>query len=452
MTTWASEELQSVELGDQRLNNRLKVLVETLASCPEGSIPQACNGDPAGMKAAYRFFDNDRIDASKIMAGHVASTCTRCEDHDTVLAIQDTTSLDFTQHPGTHGLGYLEADYLRGIKVHSVFGVSPEGVPLGILHQTHWVRDDANYGQTAKRRQKRTAAKESQRWLEAQAATLAALPEDQKVVTIADREADLYDFLALPRREGQEFLIRAAQNRVVAPSQKLFETVADWSPTATLELSLGRRDGKPPRTADLSLRYGNVTIQAPTNRAQAHRGPGVSLTALEVREFTPPPGEAPIHWLLLTTLLVRNVADAVQYLTWYSFRWLIERYHYVLKSGCGVEQLALQTADRLWRAFAVYSIVAWRLLWLTYQARQTPQASCEVALESEEWQALYGLIHQTETVPSTPPTLSEAVRWLAQLGGFLGRRGDGEPGVKTIWRGLTRLQDMVAIWRLLHST
>ena len=240
MTTWASEELQSVELGDQRLNNRLKVLVETLASCPEGSIPQACNGDPAGLKAAYRFFDNDRIDASKILAGHVASTCTRCEDHDTVLAIQDTTSLDFTQHPGTHGLGYLEADYLRGLKVHSVFGVSPEGVPLGILHQIHWVRDDAHYGKKAKRRQKRTAVKESQRWLEAQAATRAALPEGQKVVTIADREADLYDFLALPRQEGQEFLIRAAQNRVVAPSQKLFETVADWSPMATLELSLGR--------------------------------------------------------------------------------------------------------------------------------------------------------------------------------------------------------------------
>ncbi len=118
----------------------------------------------------------------------------------------------------------------------------------------------------------------------------------------------------------------------------------------------------------------------------------VSLTALEVRELTPPPGEAPIHWLLLTTLLVRNVADALQYLTWYSFRWLIERYHYVLKSGCGVEPLALPTADRLWRAFAVYSIVAWRLLWLTYQARQTPQVSCEVALETDEWQALYGFI------------------------------------------------------------
>jgi hypothetical protein len=298
------------------------------------------------------------------------------------------------------------------------------------LHQTHWVRDDANYGKKAKRRQKRTAAKENQRWLEeAQAATLAALPEGQKVVTIADREADWYDFLALPRREGQELLIRADQNQVVAPSQKLCETVANWSPTATLELSLGRREGKPPRTADLSLRYGKVTIQAPVNRTQAHRGPGVSLTALEVRELTPPPGEAPIHWRIETTLLVRNVADAVQYLTWYSFRWLIERYHYVLKSGCGVEQLALQTADRLWRAFAVYSIVAWRLFRFSYQARQTPQASCEVALETDEWQALYGFIHQTQTPPATPPTLFEAVRWLAQLGGFLGRRGDGEPGV-----------------------
>jgi Transposase DNA-binding len=132
MTTWASEELPSVELGDQRLNNRLKVLVETLASCPEGSIPQACNGDPAGLKAAYRVFDNDRVEASKILAGQVASTCTRGEGHATILAIQDTTSLEFTQHRGTHGLGYLEADYWRGIKVHSVFGVSPEGIPLGI--------------------------------------------------------------------------------------------------------------------------------------------------------------------------------------------------------------------------------------------------------------------------------------------------------------------------------
>ena len=241
MTTWARAELPSVELGDQRLNNRLKVLVETLASCPEGSLPQACNGDPACLKAASRVFDNARVDASKILAGHVASTCSRVEGHAIILAIQDTTSLDFTHPPGTHGLGYLEADYWRGLKVHSVFGVSPEGVPLGILHQTHWVRDDANYGQTAKRRQKRTAAKESQRWLDAQAATLAVLPEGQKVVTIADREADLYDCLALPRREGQELLIRAAQNRVLAPSQKLFETVANWSPTATVELSLGRR-------------------------------------------------------------------------------------------------------------------------------------------------------------------------------------------------------------------
>lgn len=227
--------------------------------------------------------------------------------------------------------------------------------------------------------------------------------------------------------------------------------MANWSPTATLELSLGRRDGSPPRTADLSLRYGNVTIQAPANRTKAHRGPGVSRTALEVRELTPPPGEAPIHWRIETTLLVRNLAAALPSLTWYSFRWLIERYHYVLQSGGGVEPLALPTADRWWRAFAVYSILAWRLLGLTDQARQTPQASCEVALETDEWQALDGFIHQTQTVPSTPPTLFEAVRWLAQLGGFLGRRGDGEPGVKTIWRGLTRLQDLVAIWRLLHS-
>ena len=176
------------------------------------------------------------------------------------------------------------------------------------------------------------------------------------------------------------------------------------------------------------------------------------MQVVVAEELSPPAGVKPLRWVLLTTLEVTGWDDAVQIVRWYRTRWLIERYHFVLKSGCGIEKLQLETADRLQRALAVYCVVAWRLLWLTYEARQQPDEVCTVVLAAHEWQALYCTIHQTAIPPATPPTLRQAVRWIAQLGGFLARTGDGEPGVQTIWRGLRRLDDIAAIWLLLHHT
>ena len=167
-------------------------------------------------------------------------------------------------------------------------------------------------------------------------------------------------------------------------------------------------------------------------------------------EENPPQGAKPISWLLLTTLAVNSFEEAVNCVRWYSYRWLIERYHYVLKSGCGVEQLQLETPDRIKRALATYCIVAWRLLWLTYESRKNPELSCDQVLEVHEWQSLYCKIHNCSIPPSQPPSLRQAVRWIAQLGGFLGRTHDGEPGVKTIWRGLRRLHDISSTWKLLR--
>jgi len=135
---------------------------------------------------------------------------------------------------------------------------------------------------------------------------------------------------------------------------------------------------------------------------------------------------------------------------WYTYRWLIERYHYALKSGCGIEKLQLETARRFHMALATFSIVAWRLLWLTYEARVNPDQPCDTVLETCEWQSLCATVNQNPIPPDTPPSLRAAVRMIASLGGFLGRKGDGEPGVKTIWRGLRRLHDIAATWKLLH--
>jgi Transposase Tn5 dimerisation domain len=192
-------------------------------------------------------------------------------------------------------------------------------------------------------------------------------------------------------------------------------------------------------------------IYSPAGRTKAQSAPPVRVNVILATEVNPPSGVEPIRWLLLTTLAVDSVAAAMICIRYYTLRWLIERYHYTLKSGCQLEQLQLETADRIKRAFVTYSLVAWRLLWLTYQSRLEPDASCECILETDEWQALacHHLGHHQP--PVEPPTLGEAVLMLARLGGFLARQGDGVPGVKTIWRGLSRLTDLVAMWRLLHQ-
>jgi hypothetical protein len=174
------------------------------------------------------------------------------------------------------------------------------------------------------------------------------------------------------------------------------------------------------------------------------------VSVVEVQEVHPPEGEKAVHWLLLTNLPVETAEQARQITTWYSLRWLSERLHYVLKSGCRLEASQLSQAVRLERLLAVYTLVAWRILWLTYQARITPDAPCTLALQPAEWQALYLFTQKPRRLPKQPPSLHPAIRWIAQLGGFLGRKGDGEPGVKVLWRGWTRLQDITATFTLLQ--
>jgi hypothetical protein len=156
-----------------------------------------------------------------------------------------------------------------------------------------------------------------------------------------------------------------------------------------------------------------------------------------------------MRWLLVPSLLVPSLEDALRCLHWYSYRWLIERFHFVLKSGCRFEDLQLENAERLKRALASYLIVAWRLLWLTYEARRQPEQPCSEVLETYEWQALY--CFHTSHAPSAASSSYPALHWIARLGGFLGRRADGEPGVKTIWLGFRRLADIAAAWQLMHG-
>jgi hypothetical protein len=447
---WSALELRHVDLGDQRLNQRLVKLVDDLLHAPESSVPVA-SGDWAATKAAYRFWDNPRVDPEDIRAAHSAVTLERLGDerHGPILVIQDTTSFDFTDHPNTAGLGYLGHRKRSGLWLHTALAVTTAGVPLGPLHQHAWTRDPRDLGKRAQRNKEETADKESQRWLDALAATEAALPADQAAVTVADREADFYDLFAAPRREDSHLLIRAKPRRRVRQLEGLLgRAVRAAAAAGTMTVGLRRGDDRPPRQAVLTIRFATVDIAPPSTHVRRKELPHLRLTAILAEEEDPPAGQEPVRWWLLTTLPITTLEGAMRAVAWYALRWLVERYHYVLKSGCRIEQLQLETAERLQRALATYAVVAWRLLWLTYEARRNPETSCEAVLPPEQWRVLHQVVEKSKPLPATPPSLREAVRQIARLGGFLARKGDGEPGVKTIWRGLRRLEDFVSGFKL----
>jgi len=442
-------EMRHARLGDRRLNNRLARTVEALAAHPGASVPEAC-GSWAAAKGAYRLWDSPRVRPEAIREAESLATVERVRGHEAILAIQDTTNVDVSGHPATKGTGPLDHPTARGLKAHSVLASTLEGVPLGILWQRIWTRDINDVGRSRRRRQHETREKESQRWITCLEEAQSAIPEATRVITVADREADIFDLLAAPRRPGSDLLIRAAHDRRVSgEARHLWKAVRDLPVAGTVTVSLRRRDSLAPREARLSVRYGVFAVHPPRNGRRDKRAGPVSVKVVLAEEVAADEA-SPICWLLYTTLPVEGPDQAAQCVRWYSRRWLIERYHYVLKSGCGVEKLQLREAERLERALATFSVVAWFLLWLTYRAREDPGGPCDAVLAPHEWKSLYCTVHGTPTPPARAPTLRDAVRWIARLGGFMGRKHDGEPGVKTIWRGLRRLEDIAHTWSILH--
>lgn len=213
------------------------------------------------------------------------------------------------------------------------------------------------------------------------------------------------------------------------------------------------QEHQPEREATVSVQFCPVTLKPPQRPACEEREPlpAVTLSVVLVREVTPPPDVTPLEWLLLTNVPVHTLEDAVERVRWYRCRWHIEVYFKVLKTGCRLEDCRLATADRLRRFTTLLSIIAWRWYGLTHINRQTPEAPCVLVLAEHEWHALYAVIHHTTRLPDQPPTVRQAIRWIAQLGGFLGRQRDGEPGVTVMWRGWQRLHDIATIWLIMNK-
>lgn len=456
-SSWVIGELGGVDLGDQRLNRRLVETATQLAAQPTAPLNQAC-ADWAATKASYRLFQNERVTEVSILAPHQTQTQVRMAEHALVLAVQDTTYLDYSSHAQTTGLGPIGTpqQQLRGLVQHSTLVLTPTGLPLGVLTQEIWAREpDAPELSAYERRKRPIAEKESNKWLTALRETVQQTPAGVTVVSVCDREADVYELLVEAERLQTGLLVRATQDRALldAETGKVWATVSAAPVRGQLRVHVPAKHDEPERDAIVDMRCCQVTLKPPwrLKRPDQEPLPPITLDVVLVQEVHPPAQVTPLEWLLLTNVPVQTFADAVERVKWYRCRWHIEVYFKVLKSGCRVEDCRLADAERLKRFITLTSVIAWRLYWLTHVNRHLPAAPCTLILAEHEWHALYAKIQRTATFPTQPPTVRQAVHWIARLGGFLDRRRDGEPGITAIWRGWQRLQDMADMWRVSRN-
>lgn len=420
-------EFGEAQVGDARLSRRLVKLADRLGDAPSASIPGACNGH-AETQGAYRLFDQARSDKrglgwESVLAPHMARTEARMAEHPVVLCLQDTTELDFNGQD-IDGLGPLSYKAQRGMYVHPTYAVTPGRLPLGILDNWMWARP--------------LDTVESRRWIEGYerlAERALALP-GTRLVYVADREADILELMqrAHALAHPADYLLRAQHNRCLPQGGKLWPATLATPPLGEIEFTLPERTKQPARLVRQSL-HGH-TVELPDGQ-----GGVISVTCLIAREIGAPEGRKPIEWRLLTNRKIATLEQAAELIEWYRCRWEIETLFHVLKNGCRIEALQLGDIKKLELAVSIYLVVAWRLAHLLKLARIAPERPASDAFEKVEWQAAW-LLAEKEP-PKKAPTVREVVRRIAMLGGFLARKGDGEPGVKTLWQGFVRVSSFV---------
>jgi hypothetical protein len=418
--TWSAEEFATVSLGDERLNKRLIKLAEQLSAKPTESIPGACGGwaDTAG---AYRLLSNERCDWREIMDSHGRCAMQRMGELPVVLCLNDTTELDFNGQT-IEGLGPLSYEAQRGMYLHPTYAVSTDREPLGVLDAWMWAREPKDA------QGRRPGLGESVRWIESYerlAERAAQLPRT-RLVQVGDRESDMLALIARAAALGWpvDLLVRSQHNRRLPSGRRLWDEVQASAVLGEIRFTMGARPGRRARVVRQELRALRVEVD------RGASGP-IEMTCLQAHEVGAPAGEKPVCWRLLTNRPAHDLASAQELIEWYRARWEIEMFFHVLKTGCRVEALQLASLTKIERVLALYMVVSWRIARLMRLGRTCPDLPAALMFEPDEINAAYVLTEKP--VPSTPPRLNDVVRRVAMLGGFLARKGDGEPGVKTLW-------------------
>jgi hypothetical protein len=449
-----AEELLGIDLGDKRLNRRSQLVMEALAANPEASVNAACEGWSDTL-AAYRFFNNSAVTPEQLLQPHLEATQRRMRGQSVVLIVQDTTELDFTKHP-TDDAQCLNTEQRFGLYEHVHLAVTPDKLCLGVVGSEFFDRAPESLGKADERRTLPIEEKESFRWLQGYrlACQLAAECPQTQIVSVADREADIYDiFVESQQQTGPraDYIIRAKEDRSTLERDpeagpavycKVRDEVSRSKLRATRTIELSQTPKRAARQAYLEIRAITVPVKPPHARSQL---PSVTHNVVLVEEVGGPGDGTDVSWLLLTTLPIETLEEILLVIDYYVARWVVEIYFRTLKTGCRVEDIQLETNHRLKNCLAFYKIIAWRILFLTYLNRTCPKLPCTAVFAESEWKSVWRVVKK-KPLPKKPPVLSDFMRLLTQLGGYNNRATETAPGPQPLWIGLRRMTDFATAW------
>jgi hypothetical protein len=465
--TWIEEEFKTINFGDNRLTKRFKYIVSEFMKKAQLNISSVFDSW-SSIKGCYRFFDNGKVESENILSEHVNATISRInQDSGIVCVLHDTTYIDYKKRKKTKNLDLIgkvakaEKGH-RGLILHNSFAINEAGVPMGLVNQSFTERKDIKPG-TKKRKnnlvhRQPVEEKESYRWIEAINNFKQLGCTNKKVVHITDREGDFYELYKACLELEEKFLIRASHNRTInkqkrrePPKHKLFDHFNSLIPEKKIIIDLQANNETKYREAELSIAFDKFTLPPPPDRTINKDGKGlynIELWGVMIKEEHPPKDEEALQWLLITNIPIATVPEAIEKMNWYILRWKIELFHKILKSGCSIEAAQLRTREKLIKYVTIKSIIAWRIFWLSISFKISKSSDCSTILTATEQEILFKRFNQGKKYYK-PLSVEQAYIWIAKLGGYIGRNTDPPPGMISIWRGWTRLMNMVEDYQII---
>lgn len=449
-------EFADADLGDVRRTKRLQQVARRAAQAPDVSFPQMMASDRE-LEGVYRLLSNEEVSPEEVLAPHIEATLSRAEAAGTCLVIHDTTEFQFPGEVHREGLGLISGRGGQGFFAHVSFAVVPDRArtPLGVCALRRICRlQPTGVWQTGINRQG-APDRESLRW-EQQIDEVETWRADRfSCVHIADREADIFDVLALLQRRQTRFVIRAHHDRSLTghdEEMRLLERVRQLVPVASKTIELNaRHDGDRPlaqrrkhpsrkaRSARISVASFPVAIRRPD---QAHALEDVlDVNVVRVWEHSPVPGEPVVEWLLYTSERVDTAAQLWAVVDMYRARWVIEEFFKALKTGCAFEKRQLESFHALSNALALFVPIAWKMLLARSLSRADGSMPASTLLSPTQLH----LLKFRFDLPEPIRTAKEATFAVAKLGGHL--RRNGLPGWQTLARGFEALLLMQVGWR-----
>lgn len=466
---WIEQEFGGIRFKDIRLVKRFKHIIKKFMQQAQSNISSSFENWSL-IKACYRFFSNKKVKSSRILEEHVISTIDNRIRHEDrrILVIHDTTYIDYKNRVKNDSLDRVfraqkGKDGSLGLILHNSLALNETGIPLGLLNQKFVRRETINHperGMLTKQyvHTKPIQEKESYRWIEAIKDINDLNIADKEIVHIADREADIYELYKYCDEQNVKFLIRAKENRAInknkrreKPKYKLFDYFRSLPEVLTISIKFQINKVVKYREATLSISFTEFTLPPAPNRTYNKDGKELAnlrLWGIIAIEHNPPKGEEAINWLLITNIRVNTAGEAVERIHWYNQRWNIEIFHKILKSGCSIESAQLRERERLIKYITTKSIIAWRIFWLSRKFNNDQNASCSQVLTSLEQKLLFKRFNKTAD-PDKELSAKEAIKLIAKLGGYIGRNCDHPPGIISLWRGWTRLMNMVNDYKVL---